>query len=133
MHFMLQKEVVERMAASPGSRQYGRISIMLQYRCRVTPLFNIGPESFDPPPKVDSAFVRLEPFEQPRVQVTDEALFEQLVKQAFSQRRKTLRNTLRDMLDAREMTELGIDPSARAETLAIQDFATLANHLSNVA
>jgi len=133
MHFMLQKEVVERMAASPGSRQYGRLSIMLQYRCRVTPLFNIGPESFDPPPKVDSAFVRLEPFEQPRVQVTDEALFEQLVKQAFSQRRKTLRNTLRDMLDAREMTELGIDPSARAETLAIQDFATLANHLSNVA
>ena len=133
MHFMLQKEVVERMAASPGSRQYGRLSIMLQYRCRVTPLFNIGPESFDPPPKVDSAFVRLEPFEQPRVQVTDEALFEQLVKQAFSQRRKTLRNTLRDMLDAREMTELGIDPSARAETLAIQDFATLANHLSDVA
>ena len=130
---MLQKEVVERMAASPGSRQYGRLSIMLQYRCRVTPLFNIGPESFDPPPKVDSAFVRLEPFEQPRVQVTDEALFEQLVKQAFSQRRKTLRNTLRDMLDAREMTELGIDPSARAETLAIQDFATLANHLSDVA
>jgi 16S rRNA (adenine1518-N6/adenine1519-N6)-dimethyltransferase len=133
MHFMLQKEVVERMAASPGSRQYGRLSIMLQYRCRVTPLFNIGPESFDPPPKVDSAFVRLEPFEQPRVQVTDVALFEKLVKQAFSQRRKTLRNTLRDMLDAREMTELGIDPSARAETLAIQDFATLANHLSNVA
>ena len=130
---MLQKEVVERMAASPGSRQYGRLSIMLQYRCRVTPLFNIGPESFDPPPKVDSAFVRLEPFEQPRVQVTDETLFEKLVKQAFSQRRKTLRNTLRDMLDAREMTELGIDPSARAETLAIQDFATLANHLNNVA
>ena len=128
---MLQKEVVERMAASPGSRQYGRLSIMLQYRCRVTPLFNIGPEAFDPPPKVDSAFVRLEPFEQPRVPVTDEVLFEKLVKQAFSQRRKTLRNTLRDMLDAGAMTELGIDPSARAETLAIQDFATLANHLSN--
>jgi 16S rRNA (adenine1518-N6/adenine1519-N6)-dimethyltransferase len=133
MHFMLQKEVVERMAASPGSRQYGRLSIMLQYRCRVTPLFTIGPEAFDPPPKVDSAFVRLEPFEQPQVQVTDEVLFEKLVKQAFSQRRKTLRNTLRDMLDAGAMTALGIDPSARAETLAIQDFATLANHLSNMA
>ena len=129
---MLQKEVVERMAASPGSRQYGRLSIMLQYRCRVTPLFNIGPESFDPPPKVNSAFVRLEPFEQPRVQVTDEALFEQLVKQAFSQRRKTLRNTLRDMLDAREMTALGIDPSARAETLDIHDFASLANRLDEI-
>jgi 16S rRNA (adenine1518-N6/adenine1519-N6)-dimethyltransferase len=131
MHFMLQKEVVERMAAGPGSRQYGRLSIMLQYRCRVTPLFTIGPEAFNPPPKVESAFVRLEPFKQPPVQVTDEALFGRLVKQAFSQRRKTLRNTLRDMVDAATMTELGIDPSARAETLAIQDFAALANHLSN--
>ena len=131
MHFMLQKEVVERMAASPGSRQYGRLSIMLQYRCRVTHLFSIGPEAFDPPPKVESAFVRLEPFDQPPVQVTDQALFEKLVKQAFSQRRKTLRNTLRGMLDATTITALGIDPSARAETLAIQDFAVLANHVSN--
>jgi 16S rRNA (adenine1518-N6/adenine1519-N6)-dimethyltransferase len=132
MHFMLQKEVVDRMAATPGSRQYGRLSIMLQYRCRVTPLFTIGPEAFDPPPKVESAFVRLEPFDQPPVPVTDEVLFEKLVKQAFSQRRKTLRNTLRDMVDAGTMAELGIDPSARAETLAIEDFAALANHLSNV-
>ena len=131
MHFMLQKEVVDRMAAVPGSRQYGRLSIMLQYRCKVIPLFNIGPDAFDPPPKVESAFVRLEPYEQPRVQVTDEALFEQLVKQAFSQRRKTLRNTLRDLVDAETMRELGIDPSARAETLAIEDFAILANHLCN--
>jgi len=128
---MLQKEVVDRMAAVPGTRQYGWLSIMLQYRCKVTPLFNIGPEAFDPPPKVESAFVRLEPYEQPRVQVTDEAPFEQLVKQAFSQRRKTLRNTLRGMVDAGAMTELGIDPSARAETLAIEDFATLTNHLCN--
>ena len=128
---MLQKEVVERMAAGPGSRQYGRLSIMLQYRCRVTHLFSIGPEAFNPPPKVESAFVRLEPFDQPPVQVADEVLFENLVKQAFSQRRKTLRNTLRDMLDAETITVLGIDPSARAETLTIQDFAVLANHLSN--
>jgi 16S rRNA (adenine1518-N6/adenine1519-N6)-dimethyltransferase len=131
MHFMLQKEVVDRMAATPGSRQYGRLSIMLQYRCRVIPLFTIGPEAFDPPPKVESAFVRLEPFDQPPVPVTDEVLFEKLVKQAFSQRRKTLRNTLRDMVDAEAMADLGIDPSARAETLAIEDFAALANHLSN--
>jgi len=131
MHFMLQKEVVERMAAGPGSRQYGRLSIMLQYRCRITPLFNIGPEAFDPPPKVESAFVRLEPFEQLPVHVADEALFESLVKQAFSQRRKTLRNTLRDMLDASTLSMLGIDPSARAETLSIENFAALANHLAN--
>ncbi len=131
MHFMLQKEVVERMAASPGSRQYGRLSIMLQYRCRVTPLFSIGPEAFDPPPKVESAFVRLEPFARPPVHVADEVVFEKLVKQAFSQRRKTLRNTLRDMVDASTITTLGIDPSARAEMLAIQDFARLANYMSN--
>ena len=131
MHFMLQKEVVERMAAGPGSRQYGRLSIMLQYRCRVTHLFTIGPEAFDPPPKVESAFVRLEPFHQPPVHVTDEVLFGKVVKQAFSQRRKTLRNTLRELLDATTITTLGIDPSARAETLAIQDFAVLANHLSS--
>ena len=131
MHFMLQKEVVERMAAGPGSRQYGRLSIMLQYRCRVTHLFTIGPEAFDPPPKVESAFVRLEPFHQPPVQVIDEVLFGKVVKQAFSQRRKTLRNTLRELLDAATITTLGIDPSARAETLAIQDFAVLANHLSS--
>jgi 16S rRNA (adenine1518-N6/adenine1519-N6)-dimethyltransferase len=121
MHFMLQKEVVERMAASPGTRQYGRLSIMLQYRCRVTHLFSIGPEAFNPPPKVESAFVH----------VADEVLFGKLVKQAFSQRRKTLRNTLRDMLDSATITALGIDPSARAETLAIQDFAILANHMSS--
>ena len=132
MHFMLQKEVVDRLAAAPGSSQYGRLSVMVQYRCGVTPLFNIGPEAFDPPPKVESAFVRLEPYAQPRVQVTDAALFEQLVKQAFSQRRKTLRNTLRDRVDAGAMTALGIDPSARAETLAIEDFAALANHLCSV-
>ena len=132
MHFMLQKEVVDRMAAGPGSRQYGRLSIMLQYRCRVTPLFSIGPEAFNPPPKVESAFVRLEPFDQPPVHVANEALFERLVKQAFSQRRKTLRNTLREMVDATTISTQGIDPSARAETLSIQDFANLANHMSNV-
>lgn len=129
---MLQKEVVERMASGPGSRQYGRLSIMLQYRCRVTHLFTIGPEAFEPPPKVESAFVRLEPFQQPPVYVTDEVLFGKLVKQAFSQRRKTLRNTLQDLLDAATITALGIDPSARAETLAIKDFAVLANHLSGI-
>jgi len=132
MHFMLQKEVVERMAASPGSGQYGRLSVMLQYRCRVTPLFTIGSGAFKPPPKVESAFVRLEPYTQPVVQVSNQAAFETVVKQAFSQRRKTLRNTLRDLLDAEDIAVLGIDPSARAESLGIEEFAALANRLHEV-
>jgi 16S rRNA (adenine1518-N6/adenine1519-N6)-dimethyltransferase len=132
MHFMLQKEVVERMAASPGSGQYGRLSVMLQYRCRVTPLFTIGSCAFKPPPKVESAFVRLEPYTQPLVQVTNQAAFETVVRQAFSQRRKTLRNTLRDLLEAEDISMLGIDPSLRAESLGIADFAVLANRLEEI-
>jgi len=127
MHFMLQKEVVERMAATPGSRQYGRLSVMLQYRCEVIHLFNIGPGAFSPPPKVESAFVRLVPYASPPVQVNDEVVFERLVRQAFSQRRKTLRNTLRDLLAVETISALGIAPTARAETLTISDFAALAN------
>jgi 16S rRNA (adenine1518-N6/adenine1519-N6)-dimethyltransferase len=127
MHFMLQKEVVERMAATPGSRQYGRLSVMLQYRCEVMHLFDIGPGAFSPPPRVESAFVRLVPYAHPTVQVDDEVVFEQLVRQAFSQRRKTLRNALRGTLEADAISALGIDPSARAETLAISEFAALAN------
>jgi 16S rRNA (adenine1518-N6/adenine1519-N6)-dimethyltransferase len=127
MHFMLQKEVVDRMSAQPGSRQYGRLSVMLQYRCRVTPLFAIGPGAFNPPPKVDSAFVRLDPYAQPPISVDDESVFATLVRQAFAQRRKTLRNTLREMLDANEIKEAGVDPTARAETLSLNAFAALAN------
>lgn len=127
MHFMLQKEVVERMAASPGSKQYGRLSVMLQYRCRVTALFTIGAGAFNPPPRVESAFVRLEPFEQLPVSVDSEAVFAKVVRQAFSQRRKTLRNALREILEADEILKVGIDPSLRAETLTLEDFAALAN------
>ena len=132
MHFMLQKEVVDRMAANPGSGQYGRLSVMLQYRCRVTPLFTIGSGAFKPPPRVESAFVRLEPYARPLVQVSNQDVFSVLVKQAFSQRRKTLRNTLRDLMDAEDITMLGIDPSARAESLGIDEFAALANRLHEV-
>ena len=131
MHFMLQKEVVERMAASPGTRQYGRLSVMLQYRCEVIPLFNINPGAFSPPPKVDSAFVRLLPYPRPPVQINDETVFEQLVRQAFAQRRKTLRNALRGMLEAEEISALGIDPVARAETLTVSEFAALANRAAS--
>jgi len=133
MHFMLQKEVVARMAAAPGSGRYGRLSVMLQYRCRVTPLFGIGAGAFSPPPRVESAFVRLEPYAQPVVQVHDEQVLERLVRQAFAQRRKTLRNALRGLLDAGEIAAQGIDPSARAETLSLADFATLANGAAGAA
>jgi len=131
MHFMLQKEVVERMAARPGTGQYGRLSVMLQYRCRVTPLFTISPDAFNPPPKVESAFVRLDPYKTSPVQVDNKTVFGDLVRQAFSQRRKTLRNTLRGMLDMSEISALGIDPSVRAETLGLESFAALANYVAN--
>ncbi len=127
MHFMLQKEVVERMAASPGSGAYGRLSVMLQYRCKVDMLFTIGPGAFNPPPKVDSAFVRLQPYPAPPVAVDDEQMFASVVRQAFAQRRKTLRNTLRELLDVNGISAAGVDPGARAETLSLNEFAALAN------
>jgi 16S rRNA (adenine1518-N6/adenine1519-N6)-dimethyltransferase len=131
MHFMLQKEVVERMAAHPGSSAWGRLGVMLQYRCRVTPLFNIGPGAFVPPPKVESTFVRLDPYDTPPVSVDDETVFSDVVRQAFGQRRKTLRNTLRALLDADEISAAGIDPGVRAETLGLAEFAALANRVAN--
>lgn len=127
MHFMLQREVVERMAATPGSGQYGRLSVMLQYRCRVFPLFDIGPGAFTPAPQVESSFVRLQPYARPPVEIHDAAVFTRLVQQAFGQRRKTLRNTLRGLLDADEIRQEGVDPAARAETLDLNAFAALAN------
>ncbi len=127
MHFMLQKEVVDRMAADPGGKSYGRLSVMLQARARVTPLFLIGPGAFNPPPKVDSAFVRLQPWETPPYQIDDWPLFAALVSQAFSQRRKTLRNSLRQSLTAETIEAAGLDPATRAERLSVGDFAHLAN------
>jgi len=129
MHFMLQKEVVERMAAGPGEAAYGRLSVMLQYRCRVEPLFTIPASAFTPPPKVESAFVRLIPFVQPSVVVADERRFTELVRQAFSQRRKTLRNTLRGMLGTADIEAAGVNPGARPETLGLAEFAALSNRL----
>lgn len=127
MHFMLQKEVVNRMAAEPGSKSYGRLSVMLQVKCEVTALFDIGPGAFKPAPKVDSAFVRLQPHTKPVVQIDDYAVFTQVVTQAFAQRRKTLRNSLRELIDADGMQALGIDPVTRAERLTLDEFAALAN------
>ncbi len=127
MYFMLQKEVVDRMAAAPGNKTYGRLSVMLQLRCQVTPMFNIGPGAFTPPPKVDSSFVRLQPWKQPPHHIQDQKFLAQLVTQAFSQRRKTLRNALKKLLGSEQFEQAGIDPSSRAERLSPGDFVRLAN------
>lgn len=127
MHFMLQKEVVDRLAAAPNSKSYGRLSVAMQYHCRVEALMDVPPESFSPAPKVDSAVVRLTPYAEPPVAVDDVEMFDKLVTQAFSQRRKTLRNTLKSMISAEHMQALGIDPKRRAETLSLEEFARLAN------
>lgn len=128
MHFMLQREVVERLAASPGSKAWGRLGVMVQYHCRVTPLLTVPPEAFVPRPRVQSAVVRLQPHAEPPHRATDEALLARLVNLAFQQRRKTLRNALRELLDAEAMAGLGIDPRRRPETLSLAEFVELANH-----
>jgi 16S rRNA (adenine1518-N6/adenine1519-N6)-dimethyltransferase len=127
MHFMLQKEVVDRMAAAPGSKVYGRLSVMLQAGCRVTPLFRVPPGAFRPPPKVDSAVVRLIPRPPHEIGIADPAQFSRVVKAAFAQRRKTLRNALDGVCEAATMQAVGIDPGARAETIAVPAFIALAN------
>ncbi|RMG29832.1 MAG: 16S rRNA (adenine(1518)-N(6)/adenine(1519)-N(6))-dimethyltransferase RsmA [Gammaproteobacteria bacterium] len=127
MHFMLQKEVVARMAAAPGGKDYGRLSVMVQYHCRVQPLFDIGPGAFAPPPRVRSSLVRLTPHARPPVEVVDEARFAAIVRAAFGQRRKTLRNALQGLLEAHHIEAAGVDPSARAEQLDLAAFARLAN------
>jgi len=127
MHFMLQKEVVDRLAAAPGGKDYGRLSVMMQYYCKVESLMDVPPEAFTPAPKVNSAVVRLMPYREPPVSVDNVNHLETLVAQAFSQRRKTLRNTLKPMLSAEKMEALGIDPKRRAETLSLAEFAMLSN------
>jgi len=124
---MLQKEVVERMAAQPGSKQYGRLSVMLQQRYSIEYLFTVPATAFFPPPKVESAIARLSPMTRVSHPVNDHAGFEKLVKQAFSMRRKTLRNNLKGLLSVEQIELLKIDPGARAETLSVGDFAALSN------
>ncbi len=130
MHFMLQKEVVARMAAAPGNRTYGRLSVMLQAECRVEELFAIGRSAFQPPPAVDSAFVRLLPGREQPFHLEDPAGFAHIVRQAFTKRRKTLRNALKGFAGADDFTAAGIDPGARPETLSPEAFARLANRLA---
>ncbi len=130
MLFMLQREVVDRLGAAPGSKAYGRLSVMVQSVCRVDPLFRVPPGAFRPAPKVESRLVRLTPYLQPPHPLGDEALFARLVAAAFGQRRKTLRNTLKGMVTEADLRACGIDPSARAEKLTIADYAALSRRLS---
>ena len=129
MHFMLQKEVVARMAAAPGSRTYGRLSVMTQFRCKVTPLFDVLPESFSPVPRVCSSIVRLQPLKEPPADAGSFRNLERVVAAAFSQRRKTLRNSLGKLLNADQILNAGIDPGQRAEQLSLSQFAALARSL----
>ncbi|MEO6264407.1 MAG: 16S rRNA (adenine(1518)-N(6)/adenine(1519)-N(6))-dimethyltransferase RsmA [Luteimonas sp.] len=128
MHFMLQKEVVERMGAVPGSKVFGRLSVMLQAYCAVTPLFTVPPGAFRPAPKVDSAVVRLVPREADVIGIDDPQRFADVVRAAFGQRRKTLRNALKGVVDGATIEAAGVRPEARAEQLAVADFIRLANH-----
>lgn len=130
MTFMLQKEVVARMVATPDTADYGRLSVMLQYYYEIEYLFDVAPQAFVPPPKVDSSMVQLRPYLQPPVSIDSISTFSHLVQQAFSQRRKTLRNTLKGLMTAETMESLGISPQARAETLTLAEFAKLANSVS---
>ena len=129
MHFMLQKEVVDRICADPGSKKYGKLSVMMQYYCDTELLFDVPPESFDPVPQVMSAIVRLVPHPKAHVQVNNLAAFNRLVTQSFSQRRKTLRNSLKKLISEDEFKTLNIDSSKRAEMLSLSDFARLSNLL----
>ena len=127
MHFMLQKEVVDRICAEPGSKKYGRLSVMMQYYCKTELLFDVPPESFDPAPKVMSAIVKLVPHAQPPVEVNNLKMLNRVVVQAFSQRRKTLRNSLKKLIEDEAISSLGIDPNLRAEMISLADFARLSN------
>jgi 16S rRNA (adenine1518-N6/adenine1519-N6)-dimethyltransferase len=130
MHFMLQKEVVDRMAAQPGNKTYGRLTIMLGCALEVVPLFDVPREAFSPPPKIMSSIVRMRPIPQPAFKIHDAAVFESLVRLAFSRRRKTLRNALQGMATVADIEALGLDPTARPEQVGIEDWIALANEIS---
>jgi len=129
MHFMLQKEVVERMCAEPGTSDYGRLTVMLQYRCQSDFLFGVPPEAFSPPPKVESAIVRITPYVQKPYTCVDENLLQQVVSAAFSMRRKTIRNALKAFAGPDTLEALGIDLGLRPETLSVADYVHITNGL----
>lgn len=127
MHFMLQREVVQRLSAVPGNKHWGRLGIMAQYRCKVEHLFDVPPEAFTPAPRVQSAIVRLTPWSESPWPNCDPLRLRRLVQAAFAARRKTLRNNLKEIIDSSELEALGINPGARAETLELSQFIDIAN------
>lgn len=131
MHFMLQKEVVDRMAAGPNTKAYGRLSIMCQYQCQVIPVMEIGPEAFKPAPKVDSAIVRLIPHKQIKNPVSNIETLNTVCVTAFNQRRKTIRNSFKKLLSAEQLSSLEIDPSLRPENLSIDEYIKIANYIDS--
>ncbi|QDF98312.1 16S rRNA (adenine(1518)-N(6)/adenine(1519)-N(6))-dimethyltransferase [Azoarcus sp. DD4] len=130
MTFMLQKEVVMRMVAEPGTEEYGRLSVMLQYRFRMARVFDVPPGAFRPAPKVMSSIVRMMPLPAAELTARDEDLLGRIVTAAFGQRRKTLRNTLKDFLDETDFAALGLDPGLRGERLSVAEFVAIANHVA---
>ena len=129
LHFMLQKEVVDRMIANPSTSEYGRLSVMLQYYFAMEHLVHVPKESFDPEPKVESSFVRLIPYEHYPFVANNIEQFEKIVKEAFSQRRKTIRNTLKSFIGENDFQKIGINPQLRAENLSVSDFVKISNYL----
>lgn len=131
MHFMLQKEVVSRLAAEPGSKAYGRLSIIMQYYCEISELFDVPPSAFFPQPKVDSAIVRLVPYQQSPFSAVDRLILEKVVAQAFAMRRKTLANNLKPLMTANELEALGLLPTARPEQLSVAEYVKIANYVGS--
>ncbi len=130
LHFMLQKEVVDRMIAAPSSPEYGRLSVMLQYYFAMEHLVHVPKESFDPEPKVESSFVRLIPYDNYPFVAKNIDQFGIILKEAFSQRRKTIRNTLKNFMNANDFENIDINPQLRAENLSVSDFVKISNYLS---
>ena len=127
MHFMVQKEVAQRIVAGVSTRSYGRLSVMIQYFCNCQYLFDVAPACFTPPPKVDSAIIRLTPHEAPVARVKDFTIFSEIVRTAFNQRRKTISNALKSMLPPESLDDCKVDRQLRAENLTLQDYACLTN------
>lgn len=130
MHFMLQKEVVQRMTASHGSKTYGRLSVMTQFYCQAMPVVEVGPGAFKPAPKVDSAVVRLLPYPTEQRAKVDPAILNRVCLEAFNQRRKTIRNCFSNFATAEQLTDLGISPTLRPEQLSVADFVRIAQWLA---
>lgn len=130
MHFLLQKEVVERLTAAPGSTHYSRLTVMAQYHAELTALFEVGPEAFSPPPRVDSAFIRIVPYPTPPFAALDFTVFSQVVKEAFSYRRKTLANSLKKLVSAEQLEKLNINPHDRPQQITVENFVKISNILT---